>query len=65
MVEGINPRTRLLMAGATGIPKWVQVGNDLNISGIGDAAITALSATQIAYIDETNDDLRTYNRSRS
>jgi hypothetical protein len=51
-----------------GIPEWrglnfgfvAQVGNDLNIAGITFPAITALSSTRIAFIDDTNDDLRVY-----
>jgi hypothetical protein len=37
-----------------------QVGNDLNIPGISRPFVTALSDKRVAYIDETNDDLRTY-----
>jgi hypothetical protein len=40
--------------------KWVQIGNSLSISGIAGPSITALSSTRIAYIDDTNADLRTY-----
>jgi hypothetical protein len=40
--------------------KWEQVGNDLNVSGAGTGKITALSSTRIAFIDTTNEDLRTY-----
>jgi len=37
-----------------------QIGNDLNISTVGVVAICALNGTDIAFIDATNDDLRTY-----
>jgi hypothetical protein len=37
-----------------------QEGNDLNIAGSVGHAVTALNSTDIAYIDVTNDDLRTY-----
>lgn len=37
-----------------------QIGNDFNIAGISVADITALTENTIAYIDVTNDDLRTY-----
>jgi uncharacterized protein YjbI with pentapeptide repeats len=37
-----------------------QIGNDLNISGIGNPEITALTASRVAFIDLTNADLRTY-----
>ena len=39
---------------------WVQVGNSLAITNIGYPSITALSSTRIAFIDDTNDQLRTY-----
>jgi len=35
-------------------------GTPLAISGIGNAALAALSSTRVAFIDNTNDDLRTY-----
>lgn len=38
---------------------WMQSGNDLNI-GAGAARLAALSSTRIAYIDNANNDLRTY-----
>ena len=37
-----------------------QVGNDLNIATIGSPALTALNGTDVAFIDDTNEDLRTY-----
>jgi hypothetical protein len=42
---------------------WIratQVGNDLNISGVGSPALAALNGIDIAFIDTGNDDLRTY-----
>lgn len=45
-------------------PKWLyasQLGSDLNITGAATTqALTALNGTDVAYIDGTNDDLRTY-----
>ena len=44
-------------------PTWTfptQVGSDLNITGTQRPAITGLNSTDIAYIDEFNDELRTY-----
>jgi len=44
-------------------PNWIQsaqVGNDLVISSVGVPALAALNGTDVAFIDATNDDLRTY-----
>jgi hypothetical protein len=43
--------------------KWtraVQIGNDLNIATVGIPALAALNGTDVAFIDSTNSDLRTY-----
>ena len=45
--------------GAAEPTDWAQVGNDLNIA-IGTPAMAGLSSNRIAFIDITNDDLRTY-----
>ena len=39
---------------------WIQVGNDLNIAGVGFPAIASLTSARIAFIDSLNEDLRTY-----
>lgn len=39
---------------------WNKEGADKNIGGMGYLAIVALTSTSIAFIDSTNDDLRTY-----
>lgn len=42
---------------------WIrasQIGTGLSLAGIVGFAITALSSTEIAFIDETSDELRTY-----
>jgi len=39
---------------------FAQVGNSLAITTVGVPSITALSSSAIAYIDTTNDELRTY-----
>ena len=39
---------------------WRQIKNELNISGIGLLSITSLSSTRIAFIDDTNNNLRAY-----
>jgi len=39
---------------------WAQVGNDLNIAGVGVSALAALNGTDVAFIDSTNIDLRVY-----
>jgi len=37
-----------------------QIGNDLNISGIGNVSMAALNGADVAFADAINDDLRTY-----
>lgn len=39
---------------------WSQVGTDLNISGASYAAVAALNITDVAYLDNGNNELRTY-----
>jgi len=39
---------------------WSQVGNDLNITSDVDPALAALSSSRVAFIDDGNTDLRTY-----
>ena len=57
-----------LLGVENGVPTWqrpvrsfaLQIGNDLNIAGIGLPALAALNSTRVAFIDDTNNDLRTY-----
>ena len=44
-----------------GLSNWVQVGSDLNISGVGGIVdISTLNSTNIAFVDSSNEQLRTY-----
>ena len=39
---------------------WAQIGNSLSIATVGDPALAVLNGTDVAFIDATNDSLRTY-----
>ena len=39
---------------------WAQIGNSLSIATVGDPALAVLNGTDVAFIDLTNDSLRTY-----
>lgn len=49
-----------IASGGTGAGTWALQGSGLSIAGIGNIAIAALTSTDVAYIDSTNDQLRTY-----
>jgi hypothetical protein len=39
---------------------WAQAGNSLSIATVGTPALAGLTSTRVAFIDNTNDQLRTY-----
>ncbi len=59
--RGIGKRKGSVLLQNTDIgASWVQVGNDLPIAGVNFPALAELSSTRVAFIDNSNDDLRVY-----
>jgi hypothetical protein len=55
-----TPQGRLTVSTNQLSQAWEQTGNTLSIAGIGASALAALSPNRVAFIDETNEVLRTY-----
>jgi hypothetical protein len=65
LAKGFDYDTLKLVDGAPAWtrPTWtfsLQVGNDLNLTAIGQSGLARLNDTDVAFIDDTNNDLRTY-----